>query len=399
MNKAVQMNKILGITGIRSDYDLMTSLYNKFMDNPEIDFRLLVGSAHLSKTYGHTIDNIIDDGFPILSSIECLIDSDTPSSRLKTASIMLMNSIDIVSNWSPDIIIYAGDREEVWIGAMLGTYLEIPTVHFYGGDHTITGHVDNPVRHAVSKLSTVHMVAMEEHKKRLLLMGESANRIHVIGNMSLDNFMSTRIIPLLELKKQIGMRIDFNNFALLIFHPDPSEKSVAGTYFENILLELKSSGINTCVSYPNTDPANKSIIDLIEKHKNEKTFYFYKNLNRDQFISLYKYSRFIIGNSSSGIMEAASIPIPAINVGLRQVGRFAGKNVIFCRGDRNNIAKAIKCALSSNFRKTIKDIHNPYGNGKSTEKAYKILLKHNFNAIRLKKEDPLVTSHRIFPLT
>ena len=183
------MKKILAITGIRSDYDLMSGVFKLLRDDAAIDFRLLVGGAHLSQTYGHSIDAIERDGIPILCAVESLLDADTRRARLKSASIFLQGSIDVVANWAPELILFAGDREEVWIGAMLGTYLGIPTVHFYGGDHTVSGHVDNPVRHAASKLASVHIVTIDEHARRLEAMGERPDRIHVIGNLSLDNFV------------------------------------------------------------------------------------------------------------------------------------------------------------------------------------------------------------------
>ena len=169
--------RVLGISGIRSDYDLMSGLYRRLAVDPELDFRLLVGGAHLSKTYGYSLDLIRADGIPVLATIENLIDSDSISSRLKSASIMLQTAVDVVAQWRPDLILYAGDREEVWIGALLGNYLEIPTVHFYGGDHTDSWHIDNPVRHAASKLSTFHVVPTDEHRRRLIALGEPDSRI------------------------------------------------------------------------------------------------------------------------------------------------------------------------------------------------------------------------------
>lgn len=383
------MKKILAITGIRSDYDLLSSLYRRLSNDADVDFRLLVGGAHLSKTYGYTVDLIKKDGIPILAMVESLMDSDTPSSRLKTASIMLQSSIDIVASWAPDLILYAGDREEVWIGALLGVYLEIPTVHFYGGDHTVTGHVDNPVRHAVSKLSTVHMVTIEEHKRRLQCLGESDSRIYVIGNISLDNFITQERIPFGELKARLGIPTKIDQYALVIFHPDPSERSCAAEIFENILKELKRTGLGGCVGYPNTDPSNKVIIDVMNKYRDDPSFYFYRNLCREDFISLYKQAQCIVGNSSSGIMEAASIPIPAVNVGLRQVGRLAGENVIFCGSSREEINDALRKVISEEFRRKIATMKNPYGDGKSAELAHRILLENDFATIRLKTEDPL----------
>lgn len=383
------MKKILAITGIRSDYDLMSGLYRRLQADTGVDLRLLVGGAHMSRTYGHTIDQIRRDGFTILHAVESLIDSDSLASRLKTASIMLQGSVDAVANWAPDVILYAGDREEVWIGAMLGTYLEVPTVHFYGGDHTETGHVDNPVRHAVSKLSTAHAVTIDEHRRRLLCMGEPDSRIRVIGNISLDNFVHHQALSRQELEQQVGLPVSMGDYAIVLFHPDPSEKGSAADIVERILRALQLKGISGCVGYPNTDPANRDIIDAIEKHRGDENFFFYRNLDRDQFISMYKHARFIIGNSSSGILEAASIPIPAINVGLRQRGRLAGDNVIFCDADAGSIDAAINQALSLPFQEKIKNMVNPYGNGNSAEKAYRMLMEMDLKSMRLKTEDAL----------
>ena len=383
------MKKILGISGIRSDYDLMSSLYRLLSQREDVSFSLLVGGAHLSKTYGHTIDLIRKDGIPILLAVESLIDGDTPSARLKTAAVMLQNVIDSVSTWRPDIIIYAGDREEVWIGAMLGTYLEIPTIHFYGGDYTATGHVDNPIRHAVSKLSTAHFVAIEEHKRRLMAMGEDEQRIYVTGNLSIDNFVAHKETPRSELESTLGVRSLSVDYALVLFHPDPSEKTVAAEYMDNILRSLIRRGIFACVGYPNTDPENHGIIRVIDGVKDTPGAFVYRNLNRDCFISLYKGARFIIGNSSSGIMESASVPVPAINVGIRQRGRLAPKNVVFCDGDECSIVAAIDKVNSEEFREDLKSVANPYGDGNAAGRALEILLGRDFGASRLKTEDPL----------
>jgi UDP-hydrolysing UDP-N-acetyl-D-glucosamine 2-epimerase len=383
------MKRVLGITGIRSDYDLMSVLYRRLTADPNVDFKLLVGGAHLSKTYGNSVDLIRADGISILATIESLIDADTKSSRLKTAGIMLQSSIDVVAAWDPNLIIYAGDREEVWIGALLGAYLEIPTMHFYGGDHVATGHVDNLVRHAASKLSTYHAVAIDEHRSRLMAMGESRARISVIGSMALDNFSGQAALERSELCDRIGISKRVGNYALVLFHPEPSEIGSVREILKNILLELKAAGLGACVGYPNTDPANKEIIDLFHDFNEEPRFFFYKNLARLEFISLYKRARFIIGNSSSGIIEAASVPIPSISVGFRQRGRHAGRNVLFVESDRVAIGKAIATAEDPNFRNLIADMANPYGDGRSCDRAYDLVVATDFHKLRCKVEDSL----------
>lgn len=231
--------KILAFTSIRSDYDLMSKLYKLLNADKAIDFRLLVSGAHLSSTYGLSVNLIEKDGLTCLAKIETLIDSDSTQARVKTASLLLQNSIDIVAQYKPDLILYAGDREDVLIAAMIAGYLEIPSMHFYGGDHVKDGYIDNPVRHAVSKLSSVHMVSTNEHKKRLAKLGEAEHRVHVVGNISLDNFRSHKSITKQQIRKLFSIRTGFSRFALVIFHPLSQERGIAHVIIENILLILK----------------------------------------------------------------------------------------------------------------------------------------------------------------
>jgi UDP-N-acetylglucosamine 2-epimerase (non-hydrolysing)/GDP/UDP-N,N'-diacetylbacillosamine 2-epimerase (hydrolysing) len=308
---------------------------------------------------------------------------------------MLQSAVDTVAQWSPDLIIYAGDREEVWMGATIGAYLEIPTVHFYGGDQINTGHVDNAIRHATSKLSTYHVVPIEEHRSRLMAIGEPASRISVIGSMALDNFVAQKPFTRDELKDRIGLPSAMGDYALVLFHPEPSERETAAEVCRGMLREIKAAGLGACVGYPNIDPSNKEIIASFEEFKEEKRFYFYKNLDRTDFISLYKGASMIIGNSSSGIVEAASIPIPAISVGARQRGRHAGFNVLAADTDRAAIRQAIEKSRDPVFLERVHRMINPYGDGKSTERAYELLVNTDFEALRLKTEDPLAINGQL----
>lgn len=389
---AQRRKKILGITGIRSDYDLMSSLYRRLATDPEIDMQLLVGGAHLSRSHGHTIDMIQADGVPILVRVESLIDGDTVSSRLKSGANLLSGAIDIVAQWAPDVIIYAGDREEVWIGALLGSYLDIPTVHFYGGDHTLSGYVDNPVRHATSKLSTAHFVQTEVHKARLLALGEPEARVFVTGNLSLDNFASEPKAPFAKLQEATGFPFAPSDYALVLFHPIQPERDVALAYLEAIFAALRMAGLKCCVGYPNSDPENSKLAGFIERQSRAEDVFAYRNLFRSDFISLYRNARLIIGNSSSGILEAASIPIPAIDIGTRQRGRQAGSNVVFCAGDVESINRALAQVLAPGFLDRVRQEGNPYGDGHSTDRAIALLKSLDLDAMRYKGEDPLGTN-------
>ncbi len=380
--------KILALTSIRSDYDLLSPLYDLLHKDKTIDFKLLVSGAHLSKEFGYTVQYIKQDGFDILLEIETLINSDTSKSKLKTASIFLQNSIDVISQYNPDILLYAGDREDVIIGGLLGTFLRIPTIHFYGGDHESAGHEDTVVRHATSKLSTYHLVSNEEHFNRLISIGESQNRISNIGSISLDRFKKIKTYSRQKISEILSIE-PFENCALTIYHPSPSILDDDSIVFENILKSLKDKKIFSFISYPNTDSNKSKIINIIEKYKEDKNFYFFKNIDRNVFLSIFKLSKFIIGNSSAGIYEAASIPIPTINVGKRQQDRMAGKNILFCGTSIKEITANIDKATTQSFIRSIEKIINPYGDGKSANRAYKLIKEINLKSLIQKVEDPL----------
>jgi UDP-hydrolysing UDP-N-acetyl-D-glucosamine 2-epimerase len=383
------MKRILAFTAIRSEYDLMSNVYKLLRNDKEIDFRLIVSGAHLSQDYGYSIEDIKKDGFDILYQVETLIDSSSQTTRLKSGSILLLNVIDVIAKYNPDLIIFAGDREEVIVGALVGGYLEIPTMHFFGGDHAKDFHIDNPIRHATSKLSTIHMVSTGEHERRLLKMGELPERIYNIGSVALDKFIKEKPVSNVELRKFFNVKEIFKNFALVIFHPIPMEKKYSGKYFENIIVCLKKEGIKAFVSYPNIDPGNKEIITIIEKYKADKNFCFYKTLPREIFITIYKNAEFIIGNSSSGILESASIPIPAINVGIRQKERKPNLNVVFSSVDKIEIIKAIKKVQTKSFKEMLKNVKNLYGDGNSSQRAYELIKNSNFEKLLYKNEDIL----------
>ena len=217
--------KILAITSIRSEYDLMTPLFFELQGDADTELKLLVGGAHNSPSFGYTRQDIKKDGFDILIEIESLIDADSKSGRLKSAAVLLVSAIDVVRTYAPDLIIYAGDREEVMIGALLGGYLGIPTLHLYGGDHACDGHIDNPIRHAVSKLSTCHFVSTEEHRLRLLSLKEPSFRVFNIGSIALDKF---RLVNKIDgIVERVAKRKVNKPTAIVIYHPMEDERKVA----------------------------------------------------------------------------------------------------------------------------------------------------------------------------
>lgn len=383
--------KILGFTSIRSDYDLMSTFYRILDEDPEIDLRLLVSGAHLSPAKGMTVRDVRIDGFRILAEVETLISGDSSASRLKTASNLLAGGIDVVRAFGPDLIVYAGDREDVLVAAMIGGFLGIPTAHFFAGDHAVDGHIDNPVRHAASKLSSVCFASVAQHKERLIALGESAARVHVIGSIALDKFVDEPHLEFGDVLQSIGAKdtCAAKKSALVIFHPIADEIAVADKFITHAVCALIDRGFQVFVGSPNTDPGNSHIEAAIKRLDDLPEVTVYGSVERSIFINLFRNMDIIIGNSSAGILESPTLRIPAVNIGKRQRGRLCAGNVIFCEGDPASIDSALNMALSAEFQASLVDLKNPYGEGNSARRAYKIVKQTDWESLVVKANDPL----------
>ncbi len=380
--------RILAFTGIRSDYDLMSGVFRALRDDPQFDISLIVSGAHLSPTYGLSVRNIEADEIPILCRIESLLDSNSSSGRLKSAAILLQGCLPIVEAHAPDLILYAGDREDVIVGALTGAYLRIPTVHFFSGDHASDANVDNPVRHAASKLSTFHFVTHPSHAQRLQRMGEPPERIRIVGNPALDRFVSTPPMTREELLASLS-KTEWQRYALIIYHPILGEEEQAARHFEQVLSAVEESGLPAFVNYPNVDAGSREIIAAMERWQAHEGFTFFKNLSSEQFVNLMRHAEVLVGNSSAGILEAPLLPLAVVNVGSRQRGRLAADNVIFVDQDPDAIRQGIEQALSEEFQQRLRHVVSPYGRGDSVQKVINALRDLPAQQLLNKTEDPL----------
>lgn len=386
------MKRILGLTSIRSDYDLMSGVYRALHNDPDIDLRLLVSGAHLSQQFGRTIDLIMADGFLLLGDVETLINGDSKSARLKTAANLLSGSIDLIRAYEPDLMIFAGDREDVLVAATIGAFLGIPTVHFFGGDHAADGHVDNPVRHATSKLSTAHFVSIEDHARRLAHLGEDPRRVHVIGSVALDKFIAEPQLDRATILSGVGAKphaMDGVPLTILIFHPVDQERELAPDYLRGAVSTLVEHGYHVLIGAPNADPGNALLLTAIQKLSQAPEVTYYGNTSRSFFVNLMRHAALMVGNSSAGLLEAASVGLPVINLGERQRGRLCGCNVVFSDGDTPSFRAALDRVESKEFRAGMRTLVNPYGDGNSEARAVKLLKQIDFNALLKKTEDPL----------
>ncbi len=365
---------ILGVTGIRSEYDIMSSVFRAINNHPNLDLQVVVTGAHLSEAYGHTIDEIHKDGFVVVDEIESLLNGDQASSRVKGLAIQLQGLVQTVDRVKPDILLVLGDREESMTTALVGAYMNIPVAHLCGGDRVI-GNVDDQVRHAVTKLAHVHFVTNSESAERIIRLGEQPFRVFDVGNPGLDRLLEVPVIDAVELSQRLGFTIvDGEPLVMLIQHVISTEINEAYDQMKASLDAVRELGIKTILSYPNSDAGGQQMIRAIHEYDSLPFLYAAKNIPRLEFINLMRRASCLLGNSSAGILEAPLLKLPVINVGNRQRGRLHAKNVQFVPHDRDQIVAAIRRAIfDQSYRNSVDTCSNPYGDGKSSARVADIL--------------------------
>jgi len=379
----LRKKRILAVTGIRSEYDILFPVLGAIRENPAFDLSLAVSGAHNSDWHGLTLKKIEEDGFFIADKIDNLFMTNRNTQRPKGLGVLLYALSQTVERINPDVLLVIGDREESIATALIGNYMGILVAHIGGGD-TACGNADDPVRFAVSKLSHIHLTMAKRHADNLKKIGEESFRIFNVGNPSLDNIRKTRQIPLKKLSRLIDFDISNRKFVVLIQHPLSSEVEEANAQMQTTLTALgafcKKFDFKVVATYPNTDPGSRDIVMAIRQYDNSPYMKFYKSLSRDLFINLMRNTKALVGNSSMGILEAPFYRLPVINVGNRQKGRYHTEHVKFISHNVTAINKClIKSCFDERYRDYIRRLTNPFGSGTSAEKIRDIILSLNLD--------------------
>lgn len=370
------MKKILAFTGSRSEYDLLYSVYQLLEKDARFELKLVVTGSHLSEKYGFTVQYIERDGFTISSRLYNLLDSDSKIGRVISLGSQINLIAHSIENEKPDIVIVAGDREEALSVTASCAYLSVPVAHFFGGDIAKDGNVDNSIRYAASKLAHLHFVTLPEHKENLIKMGEDDWRIFVVGNPAIDRLISTPHISKQDLLNSFGLKGSVFSYVVLIQHPIISETDTQAEKIRHTLDAIIEYGIHCFINYPNSDAGNYEIIRAYDEYKGKypNQITVFQNLDRTRYVNLLRHAACLLGNSSSGLLEAPSLGLPAINIGQRQRGRKAGDNVIFVDNEKSEILSALDKVVSNNgLLENLGKRFNPYGDGKSAEKIIETL--------------------------
>jgi len=378
--------KIGVITGTRAEYGILKPLMEKIVESEDLELNLFITGLHLLKKYGLTIEEIKEDGFKITRIVEMYDDKEEVTSHGKALSKGIMGFVSILSEIKPDILVVFGDRLEPLSATLAAAILRIPIAHIHGGDKTDSGHIDESIRHAITRFAHIHFTATKGHSMRLIKMGEEPWRIFQVGALGLDSIINQETISKDSLAKKFGINPD-DKVIVCIYHPVHLEKEIAGKQMHEIMKAISEIGIQTIIIYPNNDPGSQDIIEKIVEYKDLPFIKIFPNLSHTDYISLLKYADVLIGNSSSGIIEAPSLGLPVVNVGSRNRGREHGDNVRFVNPKKDEIIRAIEKTLYDiDFLRIVKKKRNPYGDGKTSERILHILKSIKINDRLLQKK-------------
>ncbi|ABK61530.1 MULTISPECIES: UDP-N-acetylglucosamine 2-epimerase [Clostridium] len=375
--------KIAVITGTRADYGIYYSVLKAIENHKDLELSLIVCGMHLSPEFGMTIEEIQKDGFKIDDKIDTILSSDSGSAMAKSIGITLMGLTQSLERINPDILLILGDRGEMIAGALAAVHMNIPVAHIHGGE--VTGTVDESIRHSITKLSHIHFPANEDSKRRIIKMGEEEKNVYVVGAPGIDYIKNTKYLSREEVLKRFNLKDD--KIFIMTQHPVTTEKHMVSNQIEETLSAIAKLGVQTIISYPNSDNGGREIIKVIEKYREKYDFLkVFKNLSQVEYLSLLNTADVMIGNSSSGIIEAPSFKLPVVNIGTRQQGRLRACNIVDISYSKKEILDAIdKVLYDEEFRKNLENCENPYGDGKAGERIADILSKIQINSDLIQK--------------
>jgi UDP-N-acetylglucosamine 2-epimerase (non-hydrolysing)/GDP/UDP-N,N'-diacetylbacillosamine 2-epimerase (hydrolysing) len=390
MNEPAKKRRIGVITTSRADYSHLYWPLRELSANPQVDLAVFALGAHLSPEFGSTLNEIERDGFPIRARIECLLSSDTDTGMAKTIGVAILGLADALTAWRPDILLLIADRYEMLAPASVALALRIPIAHIEGGEIS-QGAIDDQVRNALTKLAAIHFTSTPTARRRVIAMGEEPWRVHHAGAPSLDHLRRSALLDRSALEAKLGLT--FQPHAILAaWHPVTILKDT-NAEAEAFFAALSEAYGQLIFVYPNSDAGSYALIErtraLAARRGDTHVFI---NLDAVTYWSLLGQVDAIIGNSSSGIMEAASFALPVVNVGMRQQGRERARNVIDIPAEAPAILAAIHQALSPEFRASLAGMTNPYGDGTAAKTIARVLTTVSLENLLIKQPAPVPES-------
>jgi GDP/UDP-N,N'-diacetylbacillosamine 2-epimerase (hydrolysing) len=368
--------KIAVVTGTRAEYGLLRPVIRGLSRHEEIELQIFVTAAHLSPEFGMTVSEIEEDEFPITERIEVLLSSDSASGVGKSMGLAMIGFSEAFSRHRPDLLILLGDRFETFCVAAAATVHRLPIAHIHGGELTI-GAMDDAFRHSITKMSQLHFASTEVYRRRIIQMGESPDRVFNVGSLGVEASSRLELWECERLEADLG--IDLRRpFFIVTFHPTTLDTEAAENQITKVFAALdRYPSFLAIITKANADQSGRTINDCIETYArlHPDRVVFISSLGQERYLSLVALSEAVIGNSSSGIIEAPSLRVPTVNIGSRQMGRVRVESVIDCVVDTDRIVDAISHALDAEFRTRAFSEPNPYNGGATSEKIVRTILE------------------------
>ncbi len=379
--------RIAVVTTSRADYSHLYWPLRELAAHPGVELGVFVLGPHLSPEFGNTIAEIERDGFPIKARIECLLSSDTDTGMAKTIGIAILGLADALTAWRPDLLLLIADRYEMLAPASVALALRIPIAHIEGGEVS-QGAIDDHIRNALTKLAHIHFTSTQTARRRVIAMGEEPWRVHHAGAPSLDHMRRSALLDRAALEARLGLALTPPTL-VAAWHPVTilrDTNAEADAFFA----ALAQTPGQLIFVYPNADAGSHALIERTRAlAASRSNTHIYVNLDAITYWSLLAQADALLGNSSSGIMEAASFALPVVNVGMRQQGRERAPNILDAPAETEAIRTTIRHALSPQFRASLRGMANPYGNGTAAETITRVLTSVPLGNLLIKQPVPI----------
>ncbi len=370
------MRKICVITGTRAEYGLLSRLMRMIQDDKDTRLQIVVTNMHLSPKFGNTYKEIENDGFNIDYKVPIIDENsvDNAETTVKSMAKALSGFADAYHELKPDMIVLLGDRYELMAAAEAALIMRIPIAHIHGGEVT-QGAYDDAIRHSITKMSHLHFTSTEEYKNRVIQLGEQPDRVFNVGSLGVENVKKLPLMEKEEIEAEIGFAINKNTI-LVTYHPVTLGCRTVRDDIEDFISALEErKDLRIIFTMPNSDTGGQFIVKAIDDFvsRNAARTKAYKSLGVVRYLSVMRQVAAVVGNSSSGLLEAPSFGIPTLNIGDRQRGRVAANSVYDCAPDKNSIIKGLDYILSDKFRKLAYTVRNPYEKENTAEEIFKVI--------------------------
>ncbi len=379
--------KVCVVTGSRAEYGLLRQVMDGIRNAPELDLQVIVTGMHLSPEFGLTFREIEKDGFQIDRKVEMLLGSDSPAGVTKSMGLGMIGFSDALQELQPDLMLVLGDRFEIFSAVSAALVARIPVAHMHGGEST-EGAIDEAIRHSITKMSQLHFAATETYRNRIIQLGENPDFTFNVGATGIDNIKDLQLLDRGSLESELEIKLAGRNL-LVTFHPVTLEDAESsGQQFSQLLSVLDELQDTFLIfTRPNADTDGRIIMELMDEYasRNAQKTKVVTSLGTQKYLSTMKYMDGVVGNSSSGLIEAPSLSVGTVNIGDRQKGRVRAKSVIDCDPNVDSIRNAVQKLFSDEFKKELLNVENPYGDGGAAKNIVDILRKTNIQYILKKK--------------